>query len=323
MSYVILKDIKENLCRKLQRRRRDVESISARGWNIDEVKIPSELSGILLPVNLLAYRYCSTNRDVFLNRVRGIRQSPTWSSYQGRVIHEVLLKIMKSVRNYVSRPNVIRKMDLLKYARTRGRKLINKATQNIDQEIETFNTKPNTAQKEQFLKNLLKLVRMESEVMSTLVDYAIATNIDINLDSEFSRMFPFKQEISLNATPLGLAPSIKPDFVYTPGEHMIIGEIKTGEAKEFHKIGVAAYAMAYEYEEEIPVNFGIILNVCFSRNRNVPIYRDSEAFVISEKYRKAFLELRDEKLNIKKIKIEPKKPTDQSLCNSCPYVNNC
>ena len=159
--------------------------------------------------------------------------------------------------------------------------------------------------------------------MSTLVDYAISTHVDINLDSEFSRVFPFQQEISLNATPLGLTPSIKPDLVYGRGENVIIGEIKTGEPKEFHKIGVAAYALAYEYDEEVPVNFGFVLNIGFSRNRNVPIYKRTEAFVISGKYRKAFLELRDQKLNIVKNKIEPERVTDQNICNICPYVTCC
>jgi CRISPR-associated protein Csa1 len=212
---------------------------------------------------------------------------------------------------------------LLKYSLRKGKILIREATQDMDREIQRFSNRPNASQKEQFLKNLLKVVRMESEITSAFIDYIIATNLEVNLDSEFSRIFPFQQEISLNATPLGLTAPVRPDFVYKRGEDVIIGEIKTGEPKEFHKLGVAAYAMAYEYEEEVPVNFGFVLNITFTEHRNVPIYKGSEAFVISEKYRRAFLELRDQKLNIIKNEIEPQRASNQNICNDCAYSNLC
>jgi len=322
MAYVAFRDIRENLYGKLKRQLKDPEGIVARGWNIDEVKTPSELSGLRLPVNLLAYKYCPTNRDLYLNKVKGIRQPPTWPSYQGRLVHGLMLDILKSVRNYASRPHNIAKIDLLKYAQKRGRTLIENATINIDQETAKFKLRPSQAKKKEFVNNLHRLVRMESEIVSAFVDYTIATNEDINLESEFSRIFAFQQEICLNAGPLGLTPSIKPDFIYKPGDMVIMGEIKTGELKEFHKIGVAAYAMAYEYEEEVPVNFGIILNVAF-RNRNVPIYKGTEAFVISDEYRKAFLNLRDQKLNMLKDGIEPERVPDKGQCKDCPYIDCC
>jgi CRISPR-associated protein Csa1 len=323
MLYFALKDIKENTIKKLQRELGDPSRISIRGEEMDKVKLPSELSGRLLPVHLLANKYCPTNRDIFLKVVRNVPQPSTWSSYQGRVVHELCFKIAESIRGYIVKRNIIQKINLLRYIQQCGRKAINELTSDIDQEIAEMANKPSNTEKEEFLRNLSKLVRMESEIASTFVDYTIATNVDVHVDSEFQRIFPFQREISLNATPLGLSKGVKPDFVYSRGDNVVVGDIKTGGVKEFHKLVLAAYALAYEYEERVPVNFGVILNINFSNKRNVPIFKETEAIVISDKYRQAFLKLRDEKFEIVKTRKDPGLAPDESECADCPYFSYC
>ena len=323
MFYFALKDIKENMIEKLKSELGDPSGISIRGEKLDEVKLPSGLSGRLLPVNLLANKYCPTNRDIFLKVVRNIPGSPTWPSYQGRVIHELCFKLTECARGHILRRNIIQRINLLRYIQRNGRNFIREMTSDIDREIAKMANRPSDTEKDNFLKNLFKLVRMESEIAGTFVDYVIATNFDVQLDSEFYRMFPIQREISLNATPLGFSRGVKPDFVYSRGNTIIVGDIKTGDVKDFHKLVVAAYALAYEYDEGVPINFGTILNIKFSNRRNVPIYKDTEIMVISDKYRQAFLELRDEKFEVAVSGADPGLAPEESVCTDCPYFSYC
>ena len=323
MLYFALKDIKENMIEKLKSELEDPSRISVRGRKLDEVKLPSELSSRLLPVYLLANKYCPTNRDTFLKVVKRIPGSPSWPSYQGRVIHKLCFKLTECVRGYILRRNIIQKINILRYIQRSGRNFIGELTSDIDREIARMANGPSNTEKNNFLKNLFKLVRMESEIASTFVDYIIATNFDVQLDSEFNRIFPFQREISLNATPLGFSRGVRPDFVYSRGNSIIVGDIKTGDVKEFHKLVVAAYALAYEYDEGVPINFGTILNIKFSNRRNVPIYKDTEIMVITDKYRQAFLELRDEKFEVVVSGADPGLAPEESVCTDCPYFSYC
>lgn len=323
MFYFALKDIKENIIDKLKSELGDPSRISIRGRKLDEVKLPSELSGRLFPVYLLANKYCPTNRDIFFKIVKRIPEPTTWSSYQGRVIHKLCFKLNESIRAYILKRNIIRKTNILEYMKRSGPNFIRELTSDIDKEIARMANKPSNTEKDNFIRNLFKLVRMESEIASTFVDYVISTNFDVELDSEFYRMFPFQREISLNATPLGFSRGVKPDFFYSRGNTIIVGDIKTGDVKDFHKLVVAAYALAYEYDEGVPINFGAILNIKFSDKRNVPIYRDTEIMVVSDKYRQAFLELRDEKFEIVASGKDPGEAPDESVCTECPYLSHC
>jgi CRISPR-associated protein Csa1 len=322
MYYIALKDVKENVLRKLQDELDYFRNVSIRGWNIDQVKLPAELSGKTLPVNLLASGYCPTNRDVYLKEVLDLPQRPTWPSYKGRLIHKLLLEIARSTEGYIGRTNIIRKVDLLRYIRRQGSRIVKNLTSNIRNDTRQMSLKPTSRQKKHFIKGLLKIVRMESEIASCLLDYLIATNLDVNLPSEFSRVFPFHmREISLNAMPLGFSPGAKPDFIY---KNLVVGEIKTGEVKEFHKLTIAAYALAYEYDEGFPINFGAILNVDFTGKRTVPIYKGTELFVVSDKYRLAFLNKRNKKFEIVVKKEDPGKPANKKECSlECPYYVDC
>lgn len=322
MFYFALKDMKEGVVKKLKDELGDPNNISVRGYNLEEVKLPSELSGRLLPVNLLASQFCPTNRDIFLKCVRKVSETPNWSSCQGRAIHNLCFRIFDCAGRYVSRRNMLQKIDLFKYINHYGTLLMNELSKDIEHDISRMRSRPSGSERDRFLKNLSMLKRMQSEIASTLIDYTIATNTDVQLDSEFRRLFPFQREISLNATPLGFSKGVKPDFVYPHDNEIVMGDIKTGEVKDFHKLVVAAYALAYEFEENVPVNFGVILNIKFSNNRKVPIYKDTDAFIISDKYRKAFLDLRDQKFSIVKNGPEPDLATEEA-CAECVYSPHC
>jgi CRISPR-associated protein Csa1 len=118
---------------------------------------------------------------------------------------------------------------------------------------------------------------------------------------------------------LGFSPGAKPDFIF--GD--LVGEIKTGEFKEFHKLSLAAYALAYEYHENRPMNFGVLLSVNLSKRRNVPVYEKTECFVISDAYRRAFLEKRNEKFEIVRDRRDPGESPGRGHRVECPYFPKC
>jgi len=223
---------------------------------------------------------------------------------------------------YVRRGHSLTDFDLQKYVRSRGLSIVADTNHYVDGEVSRLpqSKQPSAGQRASLVRGLKSIVRLEAETAGSLLDYAISTNIDVRLDSEFSRLFPFQsREINLNAQPLGFSRGAKPDFLFAN----IVGDIKTGELKEFHKLTLAAYALAYEYHERQPMNFGVLLNVGFSKKRNVPIYEKTECVVVSDVLRKAFLEKRNEKFRIIRDRADPGDSADRDSCSDCPYYPGC
>jgi CRISPR-associated protein Csa1 len=318
----VLKIAKENTLRKLVDELDHRADVTIRGWD-PESFLPAEYASIrALPVNMLANNYCPTSRDVYLKQVRNINAPPNWDSYCGRAVHKLFQLLASSAESYIRRDLQLRKFDLQKYVRTQGSRLIQKVTSDMTQVTTNIPQvrRPSQSQIDTFVEGLHKIVRMEAETAGALIDYTLSTNLDTRLAAEFSRIFPFQsREINLNAPPLGFSLGAKPDFLL--GD--IIGDIKTGQLKEFHKLTLAAYALAYEYHESRPMNFGVLLSVNLPAKRNVPIYEKTEYMVVSDVYRKAFLEKRNEKFRIVRDQVDPGEPTTRDECRECPYFPKC
>lgn len=326
MYYLVSQIIQNGYIRKLQDERDHVSPITLRGWETSskEIIVPSELAGVNLSVGDIAGGYCPTNRDLFLRKIKGKRQPPTWGRYQGRKIHQTYEVLNREIQNYtLNNENGLDAFDMVKHCDDNIPKLLDSIMSDFKEEAKRMQPKPTNLEVESFEKELTKIVRFESRLAGSMLDSVVATSFDVKMGSELADLFPLQvMEPSLNAPPLGFSPGVKPDFLIQTGSRFI-GDIKTGPPKEFHRLTVAAYALAYEYKKQEPMDFGIVFRVNTSPSRSVPDYRNTEFFVISDKYRKAVAEVRNAKFQILKSGKDPGESSDASLCSDCPYYPGC
>jgi CRISPR-associated protein Csa1 len=284
--------------------------------------VPSELSGQHLSVGDIASGYCPTYRDLYLMKLKHKRTSESWGRYTGRKIHETYESLVKQVQLYVlQNEENLANLDLGTAISNSTSQLVDDLTSDFGEKSRRMKDKPDQAAFNLFKSELSKILRFEGKLAGSLLDASIATGFDIKISSELAKLFPIQvMEPSLTALPLGFSPGVKPDFLVGP---RFIGDIKTGPPKQFHKLTVAAYALAYEYQTEEPMDFGIVFHVAPSPTRSVPDYRGTEFFVISDKFRRAVIATRNRKFQILKEMKDPGEQAEDALCIDCPFYPGC
>jgi CRISPR/Cas system-associated exonuclease Cas4 (RecB family) len=143
-----------------------------------------------------------------------------------------------------------------------------------------------------------------------------------------SEIFPTPQKIHPKKE-LGVGKEAAPDFLIKVGQNIIIGDIKTGENfEDYHKLLATGYALAYESQHEIDVNFGIIYFIptrkVALKSKNHFIFPQIHLFEIDSSLRRDFIGLRNQKYEIISNDQIPNFPSDKTRCHSsCKYSKNC
>lgn len=299
------------------------EEISIRGYDIARVKINSDLKNKswFLPVNEIISGYCPTDRYTYLKRfVPEAKLEPTWDSFKGRIIDDLYKDLFEAFSTYVQGTK-IKEFIISEELEEFGKNKLEEIRKKIDKDKNKMITPPEEDEITEFLKNIKNLLRLETELCGSIIDHKISIKKDINLKSEVALLFPFIFKVKIDAPDLGFAEGAEPDFIYN---HMVIGDIKTGEWQDFFYLTFAAYALAYEFEHKKDIDLGVILNPIFHKQRTVPLYYNSQMLVIKDKYRKDVLLLRDKKIKLIKDQIDPKTPKNKSDCSKgCGYLNYC
>ncbi|MEM1554903.1 MAG: type I-A CRISPR-associated protein Cas4/Csa1, partial [Thermoproteota archaeon] len=139
----------------------------------------------------------------------------------------------------------------------------------------------------------------------------------IDVDSLVNQAVPPIVERKVDGSLIGLSKELSVD-VYTPA--YAVADIKTGEVRDFHPYAPTGYALALEADEEVAVNFGMIIYVKLTPQRPVPTI-NTKLFLIGDELRREFLEIRDEAFEIVANARDPGKPT---VCpDYCPYYPVC
>ena len=198
--------------------------------------------------------------------------------------------------------------------------LIEKSKRKFRRVIGQIPEPPSKETKQEFDVALSKVLRFEAEMSSSLVDFRMAKLPQTSLEAEAQELFPFNLDLSLNAREHGFSDLSTPDFIY---KSQVIGDLKTGRWREFLYYTYTAYALAYECDRDEPMNYGAILHVEVSENRQVPVYTHTSMDVISDESRKRFIMLRNRKLKIVHRKKDPGLPRDRSACDICGYRFEC
>jgi len=301
------------------------KKITIRGYNYNynPVKLAPELSNNawFLPINEIVSDYCPTNRYSYLRKyVPEVKIQLTWDSFKGRIIDNIYENLYKELVKCIAGAklkNLFLRESLEKFKNI----WIEKVKKDINKEKAKMTNAPNGKEIDIFINNIEKLLRFEIELCSAIVDYRISMKEDINLSTEIALLFPFIFRGKINALKLGFSSGLELDFIYTG---KVMGEIKSGEWREFYKLSCAAYALAYEYENKRDLDLGIVLCPLFYNKRTVPLYYKSEIEILDDTYRKAVLLLRNKKISLMKERRDPGTPKNKEDCpKGCGYLNYC
>jgi CRISPR/Cas system-associated exonuclease Cas4 (RecB family) len=128
---------------------------------------------------------------------------------------------------------------------------------------------------------------------------------------------------------LGLSRTLTPDFLVKYGETTIIGDIKTGEKfEEFHKLTCTGYALAFENQNKVDVNYGIIYFIPTmikqAKSKNHFFFPQIHIFEIDSSLRSDFIAQRDSKYDLLSNDNIPEFPVDDQHClHACKWRENC
>lgn len=294
------------------------DKIITRGYS-PSARVPSDLSdqNWFLPVHLLAYSYCPTNRYLYLSGIEKLQLDNTWKRYKGYVIDDLLPKIFSGTYKYL-KEHPLRNLNL-------PNDLIDELNGMVAVYKENFNSKtlvdpPTTSERDKFFNFLPNLANYEGLVASAFVAHRISNILSLNLEEDFNLMFPLVFKLKLNARGIGIFPEAEVDFIYA---HSILGEIKSQEWHEFYNLALAAYALAYEYDRRKKMNLGLV--ICpVRRRRKVPFYNNTAQIkVIEESWRKAFLANRNKRIKLIRDGADPGRPKTNQRCAGCGYFRRC
>jgi len=295
------------------------DKISTRGY-LTNSKVPSDLNKEewFLPINSIAYDYCPTNRYLYYTKIEKKRPKLTWQSYKGSVIDELLPKIYHNAKKYINEVN-INDINIPNGLISESFELTNEYIDAIDER--EFMTVPSESQKAHFKNYLSYIIKYEGLIASAILAHRIVNNFRINLSADYDILFPFVFKLKINGYGLGIYPEAEIDFILNQN---LLGEIKSDQWHEFYKVGLAAYALAYEFERNQNINLGFIICPTYERRRKLPIYNNTaKLVVIEESWRKAFITKRNIRLQIMKNGEELPIPENDDVCKTCGFYEEC
>ena len=266
--------------------RNDPVDDDLRGWSWDHPPMkPRAYLG--LGVYEVASRYCPTRRDIWLRRKQCIKGYPTRQMNTGKIIHGVFDAAVReaSKRLLDGFPGTMIYEELMWSAR----RIVEKYTGCGERwAVGLF-------------KTLVLTLIAEAEIDSAVTG---------------SEAYPlWFTEYRVDGSLLGLSSSLSVDALFGG----VIVEVKYGRPMDFHKLGLAGYALALESSHEVPYDYGILVYV-----NGIPGNRPKigiKPVYISNPLRRWFLEERDEIIDFLLADKEPGRPV--SCSRNCPFYEVC
>jgi len=277
-----------------------------RGWRWSEYPVV-HVSNVRLGVSDIAGGFCGSGRFVYLKYVLRVREYGVVERVEmGSFIHRVFSETVRAAKKAIYMCDSVYSCDF------RG---------NFESQREDVFRR---------VSDGLRSVSLEKarRVFNQLWDYGVSAYTSaymkvksmspyLSLDGAASLIVPLITEYPIDGTLIGLTKAIRVDALLPPS---IIVEVKTREIKPVYNVALAAYAMAFESQYEIPVNHAVLVNVRFSRDYGS--FKVYEKIVpISDSLRQEFIDLRDKLARVVEEQLDPGFP---DKCDpECPYFKYC
>ena len=303
MSWAVFYTLSDvvRLCRTFRGMPCEV-SEELRGWSWSSPPLLYTYS-FQLPVSDLASGFCESGRFVYLKYVAEERERPNWRLRRGSLVHHVLSESSRAAKSIVLR-GVLDPQEFKSEFVEEGRKVLSSC-------------------KEQFkdLKDVEKVFELlwlrAADAFSSELSRAASRSPYLPIDGLAFLVAPFTTEFPIDGSLIGLSKTLRVDLMVYPN---ILAEVKTRRWHPDYEIGLAAYALAFESQYEVPINHGVVVLVRIDASKgDLKVY---ERLVrISDSLRQAFIDKRDGYARIIEDSVDPGKA--KSCDPDCPYLHVC
>lgn len=288
-------------------RRTPFEGVSEelRGWSYSEPPVAPTYSA-KLGVSDIVSGFCDTGRNVYVKYVLKARQRPNPILERGSIVHAVHEYAVSQAKKLV-----------YSLPRLSGDAYLDAFMEGLDEvkaEI-LASTRAYDLEKASWL--ISELWRKAGLIYSAELERALARSRHLSRGSIAALIAPELAEFPVDGTLVGLTPTLRLDSLLPTG---IIVEIKSRPFKEEYLLALAGYALAFESQYEVPMDFGVLLQVSVNdKRRDIKFY--TRIVPVSDDLRVAFLEKRDALAEAVSTSTDPGMP---DACNpACPYLHVC
>lgn len=273
-----------------------------RGWSWS---VPPLLYSydFLLPVSDIASGFCDTGRFIYLKYVAREKEKPSWRLRRGSLIHSILSEASSAAKSLVFQ-GILSEEEFREEFMAAGEAALRRCREEFKDLKD--------------VSSIFKLLWLRAaNTFSSELAKARARSPYLSVDGIAALVFPFSTEFPVDGSLIGLSKTLRIDIVLYPN---IVAEIKTRRWHPDYELGVAAYALAFESQYEVPVNYGVVLLVKMDpARRDLKVYE--RVVRISDRLRQMFIDKRDEYAKIIEESLDPGKPRK---CNpDCPYLHAC
>lgn len=314
----------------------EINAIKLRGYILEApVVLPPDFvidaNNLRLSVEQVASAYCPTSRDIYITkklRSRKNNSQSTWGQIAGHLIEEYCKGLMDQFSQLAQNPQGLHYHSL--------QNLAHQYSQNFwatrQKKVAELRKKANST--EESPERLIFLLQQTAKYELTMLgaDYSFCQNeggkfislmqgIPILFDSDSVKIMPNNL--------LGLGDKTTPDFLIQEPS-VVMGEVKTGLRLEpFHLHTIAGYALAYESQHNVAVNFGIVY--FFETHSKQMNFAQSYVFVIDDTLRQGFLDRRNRQYAILQRNEPPRTARElpdgnnyyENQCNYCKFKAIC
>ena len=285
-----------------------------RGWSWykEPVKPPGYKC---LAISDIAYLYCQSLRNVYLKYVLKVEPRVTKPLIEGNVLHNVLYRAIEDVRRVIyESTEPLKVLELIQYTEN----VVEEIVENV---LSIKNIEIDENSKREIVLKACSLYRHIATYYAGEISRVITELIDIRPDAVISQIIPQFSQFHIDGYLVGLSRKLVVDAIM-PG---VIVEFKFGNGLNIENVGtaLAGYAIAIESDYEIPVDYGLVIRISFTRlsdGKYLPRLSVTPVY-LSNELRYQFLSLRDEAYD---IVYSQKDPGLSKYCpESCPYYHIC
>ncbi|MGI8553949.1 MAG: type I-A CRISPR-associated protein Cas4/Csa1 [Dehalococcoidia bacterium] len=295
--YYLGEEERRLLLRRYLPQVRDVGvSEEVRGWNWAAPPLLAVYSAPL-GVSEVASRECPSGRDLYLRRVLGEKGLPSQELIDSGFYHAVVASVLLRAKQQIYRDGV----DCLR------------ALESLTQ----ADLPPGAGEvSDNARRNGTLLWRYETQRIVTRAAEVLARFPEAGVDALAAAIVPVTIEQQVDGTFLGLSRSVRIDAVHL--NEPMVADLHFGQRKNFHRIGLAGYALVLESLLEQPINLGYLVYVDF-RDGHVVVER--EFHVLGDELRQWFTDERDEKSRLVELELDP--GLADHCPESCPHWTTC
>lgn len=278
-----------------------------------------------LSVETITSKYCPVRRDLYLEKVKRIKaRQSTWGRVAGPLIESYCVGLLDL------QPSLYAVMRRMSYSRLQA--IVESYTEDFVRKHEgrfgDLGRKAQEGEPEDNPANLILALKYTARhELAMLVAHwflkrsrkspSLVTEVPIRYKPDESKIEP--------AEYIGVGKLATPDFIIL--QPLAIGDLKSGDSlKRFHLHTCAGYALAYEsqFGQGNEVNYGIVY--FFGTHSRTLNSAQSYVFLLDDRLRQEFLDMRDEAYKVLQSPSPPPPLTGEvqkTHCVHCKYRKEC